>query len=294
MTKTHKSRQSSLGSHTSYRGGSVLLVLICCGVGIFLLTTSYWGDKLVNEYIAPTFAELLGKATPTAQAVFAQPQELISTPVPVESIAFELPESSWYLLQMGTYADPEQAHLQAQHIQALGAGGYIFEDKQGFWRVFAAAYADQDSLLQVQKQIQDRGYENTAYSIHPKGVAITLTGDRQEAQAVEQAMQTIWNVPGLLTDFSLTYDGQGLSALEAAERLSKLFMDITDARKLLQQEDSQGAARELDAYAGTILDNISTFLTKSAIMNQTECAAALKHLQIDCIMEYEKIVQEII
>ena len=105
----------------------------------------------------------------------------------MDIIVFELPETSWYLLQMGAYADPEEAHAKALAIQSMGAAGYIYEDEQGFSRVFAAAYPDQESLLLVQQQVRQSGFENTAYSIHPDGVQVTLSGQSADAQRMKSA-----------------------------------------------------------------------------------------------------------
>lgn len=142
-----------------YSGRSVVFILLCCALTVFLLSTSYLGDKLVDQYVTPVLAKILGKTTPPKEPAGLPVMAQDKTPVPnvspaAEKIVFELPETSWYLLQMGAYADPEEAHVQAQAIQNLGAGGYIYEDEQGFSRVFAAAYADQESLLQVQQQVR--------------------------------------------------------------------------------------------------------------------------------------------
>ena len=193
MSRTHESRYSdrrTAGKGYSMR--SVVFILLCCALSVFLLSTSYLGDKLVDRYITPTFARIMGRVMtpePTAVPVLAQAHEPVaSDPEPVEKIEFELPETSWYLLQMGAYADPEEAHAQAQAIQSMGAGGYIYEDEQGFSRVFAAAYADQESLLLVQQQVRSSGYENTAYSIHPDGIQVTLSGKETDAQQLRSAM----------------------------------------------------------------------------------------------------------
>ena len=100
----------------------------------------------MDQYITPTFAKIMGKAmTPEPSSVPALAQTRDDAPIDPsvpDKIQFELPETSWYLLQMGAYADPEEAHAQALLIQSMGAGGYIYEDEQGFTRVFAAPLLD--------------------------------------------------------------------------------------------------------------------------------------------------------
>ena len=189
MSRSYESRYAHQhrGAEKGYSGKSLVFILLCCALTVFLLSTSYLGDKLVDQYITPVFAKIMGKGVtpePSELPVMAQAREeptMTAAPA-TEKFVFELPETSWYLLQMGAYADPEEAHAQALSIQRMGAGGYIYEDEQGFSRVFAAAYADQESLLQVQQQVRSSGYENTAYSIHPDGVEVTLSGQRTDAE----------------------------------------------------------------------------------------------------------------
>ena len=123
MSRTYESRYAERRRKTGYSGGAVVFILLCCALAVFLLSTSYLGDKLVDRYITPTFAKIMGKtvtAEPDQVPVMANVRETVPSASPaVERIVFELPETSWYLLQMGAYADPEEAHVQAQTIQSM-------------------------------------------------------------------------------------------------------------------------------------------------------------------------------
>ena len=280
-----------------YTGGAVVFILLCCVLTVFLLGTSYWGDRLVDQYIAPTFARIMGKAMtpePSQLPVMAPAQEAkADTSLAAEKIVFELPETSWYLLQMGAYADPEEAHAQAQTIRGMGAAGYIYEDEQGFSRVFAAAYADQESLLQVQQQVRSSGYENTAYSIHPDGIQVTLTGIAADAQKLKTAMQTVQSVPGDLTDFALKYDEQDLNPAQAIQFMNEMSVSLSAARQCFEGLRDHAPMTQMDEYAAWIMDSISTFLAKSDIMNKIECGAAVKHFQIESILKYNILIKDI-
>ena len=266
MSRTYETRYAERHRKAGkgYSGASVIFILLCCALTVFLLSTSYLGDKLVDQYITPTFAKIMGKTTPEPSQlpVMAPSQPVQAEPPAVEKIVFELPETSWYLLQMGAYADPEEAHAQALSIQSMGAGGYIYEDEQGFNRVFAAAYGDQESLLQVQQQVRSSGYENTAYSIHPDGIQVTLSGQSADAQKLRSAMETIQ---------------RSLSAARLC------FEGLKDTAPMGQ----------MDEYAGWIMDSISTFLAKSDTMNKIECGAAIKHFQIESILKYNILIKDI-
>ncbi len=277
-----------------YSGKSVLFILLCCILTVFLLSTSYLGDKLVDQYITPVFARIMGKATPepTGVPVIAQQTPAATEPPAAEKITFELPETSWYLLQMGAYADPEEAHAQALILQGMGAGGYIYEDEQGFSRVFAAAYRDQESLLQVQQQVRESGYENTAYSIHPDGIEISLSGQSTDAQRMKGAMETIQSVPGALTDFALKYDKNDLNPAQANQFMNELSISLSAARQCFASLKDTAPIGRMDEYAGWILDSISTFLAKSDTMNKIECGAAVKHFQIESILKYNILIKD--
>ena len=293
MSRTYENRRRKASK--GYTGRSVVFILLCCVLTVFLLSTSYLGDKLVDRYITPTFAKIMGKATPEPSQlpVMAPALSMATEPPATEKIVFELPETSWYLLQMGAYADPEEAHAQALSIQSMGAGGYIYEDDQGFSRVFAAAYMDQESLLQVQQQIRSSGYENTAYSIHPDGIQVTLTGQNVDAQRVKAAMETIQNVPKSLTDFALKYDEKDLAPAQAIQYMNELSVSLSAARQCFEGLREKAPMTQMDEYASWIMDSISTFIAKSDTMNKTECGAAIKHFQIETILKYNILIKDI-
>ena len=296
MSRTFENRYRRTGK--GYSGKSVVFILLCCALTVFLLSTSYWGDKLVDRYIAPTFARIMGKdMSPEPSGVPAMAQQA-QEPLPaaspvVEKIVFELPETSWYLLQMGAYADPEEAHAQALTIQSMGAGGYIYEDEQGFSRVFAAAYADQESLLQVQQQVRSSGYENTAYSIHPDGIQVILSGQGADAQKLKNAMETVQGVPRALTDYALKYDENGLMPPQAIQFMNELSVSLSAARQCFEAMKETTPIIQMDEYAAWIMDSISTFLAKSDKMNKIECGAAIKHFQIESILKYNILIKDI-
>ena len=299
MSRTYETRyRDRQKAGKGYSGRSVLFILLSCLLTVFLLSTSYLGDKLVDQYITPVFAKIMGKGVtpePSELPVMAQAREeptMTAAPA-TEKFVFELPETSWYLLQMGAFADPEEAHAQALSIQRMGAGGYIYEDEQEFRRAFAAAYRAQESLLQVQQQVRSSGYENTAYSIHPDGIQVTLSGQSADAQRLKAAMETIQSVPGSLTDFALKYDEKGLTPAHAIQFMNELSVSLSAARQSFQGLRDTAPMAQLDEYAAWIMDSISTFLAKSDTMNTVECGAAVKHFQIESIIKYNILVKDI-
>ena len=295
MSRTYANRRRK--AEKGYTGRSVLFILLCCALAVFLLSTSYLGDRLVDQYVTPAFARIMGKSAtpePTLQPVMALAQDALPTATPaMEKVVFELPETSWYLLQMGAYADPEEAHAQALAIQSMGAGGYIYEDEQGFSRVFAAAYRDQESLLQVQQQVRSSGYENTAYSIHPDGIQVTLSGQGADTQRLKAAMETVQSVPGSLTDFALKYDEKSLTPAQAIQYMNELSVSLSAARQCFEGLRDTAPMGQMDEYAAWIMDSISTFLAKSDTMSTIECGAAVKHFQIESILKYNILIKDI-
>ena len=299
MSRTYENRyrSRSRAAGKRYTGRSMVFIFLCCGLAAFLLSTSYLGDRLVDQYVTPAFARIMSKAVtpePSPLSVMAPVYDAHDEASPgLERIVFELPETSWYLLQMGAYADPEEAHAQAIYIQSLGAGGYIYEDEQGFSRVFAAAYRDQDSLLQVQQQVRSSGFENTAYSIHPDGIEVTLTGVSADAQKLKTAIEVIQAIPGDLTDFALKYDANDLNPAQAIQFMNQLSVSISAARQSFEGLTDIMPVAQLNEYGAWIMDSISTFLAKSDTMNAIECGAAIKHFQIESILKYNILIKDI-
>ena len=108
MSRSYESRYARRHqkAEKGYSGKSLVFILLCCVLTVFLLSTSYLGDKLVDQYITPVFAKIMGKGVtpePSELPVMAQAhEESTMTAAPAtEKIVFELPETSWYLLQMG-------------------------------------------------------------------------------------------------------------------------------------------------------------------------------------------------
>ena len=132
-----------------------------------------------------------------------------------------------------------------------------------------------------------------AYSIHPDGVEVVLSGQGADAQQLKAAMETIQGVPGSLTDFSLKYDKNGLMPSQAIQFMNELSVSLSAARQSFIGLKEKAPMAQMDEYAGWIMDSISTFLAKSDTMNAIECGSAIKHFQIECILKYNILIKDI-
>ena len=67
MSRTYESRYSDRRkAGKGYSMRSVVFILLCCALSVFLLSTSYLGDRLVDRYITPVFARIMGKTVSPA------------------------------------------------------------------------------------------------------------------------------------------------------------------------------------------------------------------------------------
>ena len=96
MSRTYETRYAERHRKAGkgYSGASVIFILLCCALTVFLLSTSYLGDKLVDQYITPTFAKIMGKTTPEPSQLPvmapSQPPKKAATAAPITPAAVQI------------------------------------------------------------------------------------------------------------------------------------------------------------------------------------------------------------
>ncbi len=232
-----------------------------------------WKEKRIPK--GPV-AEVLAQNTLTPTA--------LPTEEPVHTDVFSVTANPFYILQMGEYDSKEDADLSSAKIRAMGGGGYVF-DRDGTYRLFAAAYADADSLKSVQQQIRRDGFVNEAYITDSKTVQITLKGVPEAIAIFENAAEVFQQIPDELTDLALRFDKGEWTNSEVELALAKLRESVESALNGLSKidsEDIEPMRQALIEYQNTL----STFLESHDTMKQDHYAGALKHLQLASIDAY--------
>lgn len=278
---------------------TAILILLCIALGIFLLCTSSWGQNIVDNHIAPVAEKVMNYISPTVtpDAAAAMSTTATSSPSPsptINTTDWELSESSWYIVEMGVYTGEQEATEESVKLQSMGAAGYMYADGEGYIRLLAAGYRDQESALQVQKQIIESGFTASPYNFHLSGLKCRLSGEEKDLATIQDALNAACELPGLLTDYALRYDRENLSVQAAREQLNQWLEVLADAESNLLPYGNAEPLELFCVYMSEVKSALSTFLQKDATITQTECAAALKHTQISVLVAFKTLTEGLV
>lgn len=284
-----------------YSPVTAVFILLCLVLGIFLFCSSSWGQGIANEYIAPVAEKVMNLLLPASTPETKEAMGMTEKNSPAPSAAptaitmdWDLPESSWYILEMGVYVDSQQAVEESEKLQSMGAAGYMYTDGEGHIRLLAAGYREQESLLQVQKQITESGFTASPYNFHLSGLKCRLTGEEQDVSAIGTALDTACKLPGLLTDYALRFDRENLTVQVAREQINAWLETIAEAEATLLPYGDTAPLEAFCVYMAEAKSLLSTFLQKDATISQTECAAALKYTQIAVLVAYKSLTEGLV
>lgn len=195
--------------------GAACLIAAVYIVIVFAIGASRAGTWVARTLVAPVFG-LRAQDAVRVDAVLPS----AAAPEQAQTARIELPAFTCYALQMGVYASEANAVSQAQHLQGLGAGGYIQADGARF-RVLAAAYADRESFDKVKAQLAAEGLDSTLRALEGSACSLSISASAGEVRAYQEAMAHIASIQRELTEQAIEFDRQrtpaeaGLSELLA-------------------------------------------------------------------------------
>ena len=273
---------------------TIVVILLSIVLIAGIVTLSPLGDYLIEHVFRPVVS-LIGsdrndKIVSALKNQEQQPSEsptAAPTPEPVHN-SLNIVETPFYLLQMGAYTEQDAAEAHAQQIRAMGAGGMVYPDGSVF-RVFAAAYRDEQSLQSVQKQVRSDGFEATPYITDQNSVYLTLKGDPAAVKMTEDAVLLLTETPNLLCDLSLNFDKGTVSGDDLKETLQDLLAKIQDRIDSFRTTDT-ASLEPILTLLQKYQNRISTFLQEHDTIQKTN-ACDLKRLQIECIIDYIQLFE---
>lgn len=290
MEYGHKTKSRKKPSGTSGGFITALIIIVTIALIAGVLVFSPIGGNLLQA-VKPFFScsgekqnddEIVSALKVQDEKIGQETPEPNPTDKAHETITID--ETVFYILQMGTYLSEKDAKEHADQIQRLGAGGVVYTDGSVF-RVFAAAYLDESSLMKVQSQVRADGFEATPYITDNKALRITLDGNHDAIQVIKDACSVINGIPVRLCEISLAYDKSEMKSDDVDRELQKLTTQCSDSIKALASVNNESIdpIRELLAK---YKENISTFLREHDTMNMQIVSGELKHLQLSVIMDY--------
>ena len=285
--KRHSAAKPS--SKAAYSGfGTAIFVIASIVLIACIIVLSPIGNYLTEHVIMP----LSCKSANDSDIVSAlKQQDADKTAEPTtpaltekEHKVITIEETPFFILQMGAFVNADDAARHADEIIRMGAGGAVYQDGS-VYRVFAAAYTDESSLMKVQSQVRSDGFEATPYITESKSIRITLDGDQQAIKNISDATKMLNDIPRDLCSLCLSFDKGEIDDKALCNTLTEKHCEILASAKSLEQiktTDVSSIPTLLEKYA----KNISTFLDEHDTMNAEMFSGSLKHLQLSTIIDY--------
>lgn len=269
--------------------GTALFIILSVALVAGIIVFSPIGDRLIGKPAAEALScqskngadEKIVSALKNQDGQTASPQ-----PSPSEKVRKELnvEETPFYILQMGAFLAEEDAVQHADEIQRIGAGGTVFKDGS-VYRVFAAAYTNEESLMKVHAQVRNDGFEASPYITEKKLLKITLDGDSGAADIIEKSIQLLDKVPTDLSGLCIAFDKGEHSLQETCRELETLEKNCEARLKEIQTIRSATVMPILELLTD-YQQKISTFLKEHDTIEEKMMSGALKRLQLSVITDY--------
>ena len=286
--KRHSAAKQS--SKSSYSGfGTAIFVIASVVLIACIIVLSPIGNYLMDHVITPLSCKPSANDTDIVSALKQQDaaeSDAPTAPVPTEKEhkVITVEETPFFILQMGAFVNADDASHHADEIMRMGAGGAVYRDGS-VYRVFAAAYADESSLMTVQSQVRSDGFEATPYITESKSLRITLDGDQQAIKYISDAAQLLKDIPIDMCGLCLSFDKSEIDDKALCSKLTEKRSEIlasADSLEQIKTTDVSSIRTLLEKYA----KNISTFLDEHDTMNAEIVSGSLKHLQLSVIIDY--------
>lgn len=280
-------------------GAKAVAALLFAGLVIYFISASPVADWLSGNVVEPVFSGIrnalqpqtappaaLPEATPAAQA--AASEQTVST------TEITPPALTLYALQMGVYAQADNAKAQAASIQERGAAGYVLEDA-GRYRVLAAAYQDEASLKTVREQLSAQGMESAAYTMTGLQPKLKVTALGEQAAGLQAAFLALYEAEQALCEQALRFDAETRSVSEGQAAVQEIASALAEAQAAfsgLAQADSPVLAQLAACYADC--REAMTALTTDDLQQSTvDYSAKMKYTHLYMADRYLQLMKHI-
>lgn len=292
-------RQRAKGKKKNRAGGEVgraILALLMVGAIVYLISASAAGTWLAKNVMVPVFSTLDSfrrpaeptepEAAPDAESMQVS---LVSTPGAVETDV-TLPALTCYALQMGVYAQAENARTQAGQLRAAGAGGYVMQDGDRY-RVIAAGYTDETAAREVKERLSGEGMDCTLYTIATPAATYRVSAEADQLAQVNAGFASIANAYAALSEAVLRYDADAQSAETGKMAAANIAQTMRGDMALLQGYAGEHTA--LNALLSCYTDCLAA-IEKTAASTAAEhaaFAADFKHTQLYVADRYAQLMR---
>lgn len=290
----YRSRSGRLSSEQKSGSGRTIVFLIVSFAMIAFIVFTTVGKSCASGVVEAIFGNNKEEENEKITDALSNQEENLPSPSPkqqVSTVNAQLPAKTFYILQMGQYTDNAAAIVQANTIKSMGAGGYVYSDGE-LYRVFAAAYPDEDSLKKVQDQVRSAGYDNSAYVLSVDELIVKISGEEETAEAVAKALNLNLDLIEAIYDCSISFDKSEISFSDVMAQMQEWHLELYNSASELQADEDNAQMTYVINYMKDTQNSLSTFLLIDDTISTVELSAEIKKLHIQTIVRYMDFVEE--
>lgn len=285
-------RKRRVGAHIARQGQGqvysayIAIFIVFFGV-VYLISASKAGTWIAENWIAPA----LKSGSKAAATVVSKP-EPSAEPVTVvmETISQELvlPEKRAYALQIGVYADQNNAVKQSEALSKIGAAGYVLSDGDRY-RVLASAYEDEESAKKVSGQLLAEGIESRTHTLIRAKRTLKATGTSAQLTQAQKALNAVDPLLASLYEAFLDFDKNKESVSAGLAAITAIRSSVAEQVSSLSAISAQsGALDALISYYTDVLAALDAQLAKTDA-SVVEFSSGLKQLYITALLAWDAV-----
>lgn len=234
------SRAQYENSKTSQQKGSrsflFFAILAAVIVGVYLIGVAKVGDFLSQKIVTPVVSWLTGedvKAPSESKNAGAAP--VISPAASNAEKEMKLPGGTIFALQVGLYAEENNAKDASAQLVSKGGAGYILQTAEGK-RVLIAGYATREDAENVQQRLlKEQQMQTSVFEMSTQEMTVTVSSDADSLAKIETALSSANKYYDDLMGYAISFDKQELDKAALQQNIAGMKSDAAGIKANLQK-----------------------------------------------------------
>lgn len=234
------SRAQYENSKTSQQKGSrsflFFAILAAVIVGVYLIGVAKVGDFLSQKIVTPVVSWLTGedvKAPSESKNAGAAP--VISPAASNAEKEMKLPGGTIFALQVGLYAEENNAKDASAQLVSKGGAGYILQTAEGK-RVLIAGYATREDAENVQQRLlKEQQMQTSVFEMATQEMTVTVSSDADSLAKIEAALSSANKYYDDLMGYAISFDKQELDKAALQQNIAGMKSDAAGIKANLQK-----------------------------------------------------------
>ena len=234
------SRAQYENSKTSQQKGSrsflFFAILAAVIVGVYLIGVAKVGNFLSQKIVTPVVSWLTGedvKAPSESKNAGAAP--VISPAASNAEKEMKLPGGTIFALQVGLYAEENNAKDASAQLVSKGGAGYILQTAEGK-RVLIAGYATREDAENVQQRLlKEQQMQTSVFEMSTQEMTVTVSSDADSLAKIETALSSANKYYDDLMGYAISFDKQELDKAVLQQNIAGMKSDAAGIKANLQK-----------------------------------------------------------